>query len=152
MAFLCIAWAPDGWRSRTFHEDAAGPDRGYTHQPNAAVAQLARASACHAEGREFESLQPLDREALLITGFFFCRKVVVVTNSGVVQHGCTTFGGRGCRFRPPSSARPQKVETAMEATQGRLRSSRSSSWRRAGIAARFPRASTPSSRRLDPQR
>jgi lysophospholipase L1-like esterase len=27
--------------------------------PSAAVAQLARASACHAEGREFESLQPL---------------------------------------------------------------------------------------------
>src|SRR5690349_4943509 len=26
---------------------------------SAAVAQLARASACHAEGREFESLQPL---------------------------------------------------------------------------------------------
>ncbi len=29
---------------------------------HAAVAQLARASACHAEGREFESLQPLDEK------------------------------------------------------------------------------------------
>jgi hypothetical protein len=29
--------------------------------PGAAVAQLARASACHAEGRGFESLQPLPR-------------------------------------------------------------------------------------------
>ncbi len=35
----------------------------------AAVAQLARASACHAEGRGFESLQPL-RKAPLRRGFF----------------------------------------------------------------------------------
>ena len=32
---------------------------GYTRAAPAAVAQLARASACHAEGRGFESLQPL---------------------------------------------------------------------------------------------
>ena len=32
-------------------------------RPRAAVAQLARASACHAEGRGFESLQPLFRES-----------------------------------------------------------------------------------------
>lgn len=31
--------------------------------PGAAVAQLARASACHAEGRGFESLQPLFRDS-----------------------------------------------------------------------------------------
>ena len=37
--------------------------------PFAAVAQLARASACHAEGREFESLQPLGVKALQIGGF-----------------------------------------------------------------------------------
>ncbi len=42
--------------------------RGYT-RPSAAVAQLARASACHAEGRGFESLQPLSAKALLIAGF-----------------------------------------------------------------------------------
>ena len=34
----------------------------------AAVAQLARASACHAEGRGFESLQPLFRECLHVGG------------------------------------------------------------------------------------
>src|ERR1044071_3867156 len=33
--------------------------RAYNPRPDAAVAQLARASACHAEGRGFESLQPL---------------------------------------------------------------------------------------------
>src|SRR3954451_8037676 len=37
--------------------------------PRAAVAQLARASACHAEGRGFESLQPLLVEALHSAGF-----------------------------------------------------------------------------------
>jgi hypothetical protein len=36
----------------------------------AAVAQLARASACHAEGREFESLQPLRRSPRRRGGFF----------------------------------------------------------------------------------
>ena len=39
----------------------------------AAVAQLARASACHAEGRGFESLQPLVTKAPLLAGFFFVR-------------------------------------------------------------------------------
>ena len=37
--------------------------------PHAAVAQLARASACHAEGRGFESLQPLVTKAPLRRGF-----------------------------------------------------------------------------------
>src|SRR4051794_35878329 len=37
----------------------------------AAVAQLARASACHAEGRGFESLQPLERKPRS-GGVFFC--------------------------------------------------------------------------------
>src|SRR5690348_14929474 len=36
---------------------------------DAAVAQLARASACHAEGRGFESLQPLPVEAPPWRGF-----------------------------------------------------------------------------------
>src|SRR3954463_6031611 len=40
--------------------------------PRAAVAQLARASACHAEGRGFESHQPL-RKALQLAGFSFWR-------------------------------------------------------------------------------
>ena len=37
--------------------------------PRAAVAQLARASACHAEGRGFESHQPLRTKAPLRRGF-----------------------------------------------------------------------------------
>src|SRR5437870_4429187 len=47
--------------------------RGYTGRSPAAVAQLARASACHAEGRGFEPLQPLLMKALQIGGFFFGR-------------------------------------------------------------------------------
>src|SRR5437763_14256678 len=35
----------------------------------AAVAQLARASACHVEGRGFESLQPLGRKPRIARGF-----------------------------------------------------------------------------------
>jgi hypothetical protein len=44
------------------------------HSPpkRAAVAQLARASACHAEGREFESLQPLTRKPCKSRGFRRC--------------------------------------------------------------------------------
>jgi hypothetical protein len=46
--------------------------QGAAHVSHAAVAQLARASACHAEGRGFESLQPLLKEAPQIAGFFCC--------------------------------------------------------------------------------
>src|SRR6202021_551854 len=46
----------------------------------AAVAQLARASACHAEGRGFESLQPLDQKPRSRAGF---------RRSGVGQRSAT---------------------------------------------------------------
>src|SRR5579875_2046252 len=101
MAFLCIAWAPDGWRSRTFHEDAAGPDRGYTHQPNAAVAQLARASACHAEGREFESLQPLLRKALQTEGFFVPASASGALRSETMGSSWAARDSRAARLPPP---------------------------------------------------
>ena len=49
--------------------DRAAPDpgalRGSILRVSAAVAQLARASACHAEGRGFESLQPLVKGPLM---------------------------------------------------------------------------------------
>ena len=45
-------------------EPRGGPR--YTERRHAAVAQLARASACHAEGRGFEPLQPLRRFLLQI--------------------------------------------------------------------------------------
>ncbi len=61
----------------------ACPTRGYNDHPDAAVAQLARASACHAEGREFESLQPLVREALQICGVFLFPGTIVVANFGL---------------------------------------------------------------------
>ena len=38
------------------------------------VAQLARASACHAEGRGFESLHPLLEDPLEMAGFLVGRK------------------------------------------------------------------------------
>ena len=45
------------------------PQRQARIRPRAAVAQLARASACHAEGRGFESLQPLLAESRSRAGF-----------------------------------------------------------------------------------
>ena len=48
-----------GTTERAARPSSGPPEHGYTHRPSAAVAQLARASACHAEGRGFESHQPL---------------------------------------------------------------------------------------------
>ena len=53
---------------RHAHADHCGGGPGYTAASVAAVAQLARASACHAEGRGFESLQPLLTEPPVPTG------------------------------------------------------------------------------------
>lgn len=55
----------------------------------AAVAQLARASACHAEGRGFESLQPLAEKALVIRGFFFGRRARTVVTRLALPLGAT---------------------------------------------------------------
>src|SRR3954447_11341670 len=49
--------------------------------PRAAVAQLARASACHAEGRGFESLQPLRQKPR--TCGAFARSVAVGLGSRI---------------------------------------------------------------------
>ncbi len=49
--------------ARSLTHAATPPDPLLCSAPPAAVAQLARASACHAEGRGFESLQPLVRKA-----------------------------------------------------------------------------------------
>ena len=57
----------DGCPSRT---ELTGAQPRLYWRPFADVAQLARASACHAEGREFESHHPLSRKAPE-TGFFF---------------------------------------------------------------------------------
>src|SRR4051794_13720077 len=54
-------------RSRLARNQERAPTARIT--PCAAVAQLARASACHAEGRGFESLQPLHTKAPLRRGF-----------------------------------------------------------------------------------
>ena len=57
-------------RGSAFHSGAPQPLTGADILGDlAAVAQLARASACHAEGRGFESLQPLLRKAPLRRGF-----------------------------------------------------------------------------------
>ena len=55
--------------------DARSPlSRGYTGRRHADVAQLARASACHAEGRGFESHHPLHRNPLLDAVFPLLRR------------------------------------------------------------------------------
>ena len=55
----------------------ASGGRGLYSPPRAAVAQLARASACHAEGRGFESLQPLWKKLPFLRGFFRFSTLVV---------------------------------------------------------------------------
>src|SRR3954451_23192056 len=55
---------------------ASDPRPGAILAPRAAVAQLARASACHAEGRGFESHQPLARTPLCERFFRTVRSLV----------------------------------------------------------------------------
>jgi hypothetical protein len=61
----------------------------------AAVAQLARASACHAEGRGFESLQPLRRKPSKSEGFSFGRSA----HEGHLGHFLPVFppGSKTCK-------------------------------------------------------
>ena len=69
--------------------------------PRAAVAQLARASACHAEGRGFESHQPLS-EKPRVCGAFRSRR-------GPPGHDSRHFPGRVLNQSPnvPSGERPR---------------------------------------------
>jgi hypothetical protein len=55
--------------SSTPRLDDACPDRGLEWAGRADVAQLARASPCHGEGRGFESLHPLSAKSLQISSF-----------------------------------------------------------------------------------
>ena len=61
-------------RSTTSRRRSEGRWTAAILRPRAAVAQLARASACHAEGRGFESHQPL-RKGLHLQAFFVHRIV-----------------------------------------------------------------------------
>ncbi len=58
-------------RRRLAPRPARAPPEGLYCRPHADVAQLARASACHAEGRGFESLHPLLEEAPLSGAFAY---------------------------------------------------------------------------------
>ena len=55
--------------------------------PPAGVAQLARATACHAVGREFESHRPLQKEETQVCkdlGFFFFEEAVSPVQVGTL--------------------------------------------------------------------
>src|SRR5438067_6795605 len=73
-------------------ERGSAPDEGYTGA-HADVAQLARASACHAEGRGFESHHPL--EGSPGQGFFLPQDVL-----SLFRQTGTPYGGANAPSRP----------------------------------------------------
>ena len=89
------SWAPTSTRSPR----SSSPDRSLFSAHHAAVAQLARASACHAEGRGFESLQPLSQKARLCGPFVFL-SVVWITGSRQCKLAGSAFGPLSERERP----------------------------------------------------
>src|SRR5438093_4593813 len=82
-------------------ERGSAPDEGYTGA-HADVAQLARASACHAEGRGFESHHPLS-ESSLSSLLLLLDLLHPSSSAGSVQGGAGMACLRGLRRRVYSS-------------------------------------------------
>ena len=89
----CAPWPPPPtWTDRSRRTIAR--TRRYTCRPRADVAQLARASACHAEGRGFESLHPLDPKARLGGPSSFPDRHCLRSGPGVCSPQSTTRKAR----------------------------------------------------------